>query len=324
MIERKQLFISLVIAALLSSIIFILSNDFGITWDEPIYMRNGDRYVTWVLHPDWKTKDSTFQATTGDIHPPLRKLLGGITHDIVTTRLHVIDNTRGYRISSLLFVLPLILVFSYIAIGQFGYTIGILLPFVLSLMPHVLFLTPLFTLDYAIAALWFLAVVFAMKGMKSYLWLTLSAICVGAAMLTKLHGFLLIIPVCGYYVWKRAYKRCVSFLIIASVIFIIGWPWLWTNTLGNIYEFLRLQISHGMVPEYIFGHAYAAAPWWYTPVMFFVTTPAFVLLFLCIGSLYTIRKGSVWDRVILVNALFPIVFFSLPGVYRYDWIRLQN
>ncbi|MCX6793683.1 MAG: hypothetical protein NTY06_01110, partial [Candidatus Gottesmanbacteria bacterium] len=83
-----------------------------------------------------------------------------------------------------------------------------------------------------------------------------------------------------------------------------------------------IQTSHVSAPVYIFGKIYDFAPWWYTPVMFFTTTPVFTLVFFAIGAYWSIRKGKVWDRAMVLNALYPLVFFSLPGVYRYDWVRL--
>ena len=325
----KRFFTSLFVSAVISCIVFFVLSDFGITWDEPVYINNANVTVSWFKHPVFQEIDKHFYADVTDFHPPLRKLVAGITHEIFTNTLHIIDTTRGYRISSLLFVFPLTFVLAYIAIGQFGYVIGILVPFVFSLLPHVFFLTPLLTLDYAIASLWFMAVMFALKGMKNYLWLILSAVCVGCAMLTKLHGYLLFFPIGVYWVWyyrrsfhKRAVAVLLIFILVSISIYFIGWPWLWTSPVGHLQEYFRLQFDRGNLSSYIFGHIYASAPWWYLPVMFFATTPAFVLIFFFLGSVYSIRKGSSWDRMILLNALFPIVFFSLPGIYRYDWVRL--
>jgi len=317
----KRLIVSIGISLFICLVVFCILSDFGITWDEPVYINNADVTVAWLKHPVFEEIDKHFAADVTDLHPPLRKLAAGITHEILTNRLGVIDTTRGYRISSLLFVFPFILTFTYIAIGQFGYVIGILVPIAFSLLPHMLFFTPLLTLDYATATLWFMAVIFSIKGIKSNIWLILSGICVGLTMLTKLHGFLLFLPIGGYYVWNKRYRQYALLVIVALVIYISGWPWLWTSPVNHIWEYFRLQFVRGNFSAYIFGHTYMPAPWWYLPVMFLVTTPAFVLIFFFLGSIVTIRKGSLWDRIMLGNALFPIVFFSLPGIYRYDWVR---
>jgi len=311
----NKLAVSCIVAGFISIVIFFVSNDFGITWDEPIHIRNADRYISWIRRPVLSAKDATFAADGEDVHPPLRKIIAGFTHELFTNRLNIIDNTRGYRISSLLFVFPFIALLTYVAIGQFGYLVGLLVPLMFSFLPHVLFLTPLVTMDYAICALWFIAVMAGVKGVKNNFWLGVSAICIGLTMLTKLHGFLLFVPVGGYLFWQKRYKKIIILILVACVVYIAGWPWLWTDTISHFQEYVQIQTSHGSVPEYIFGQTYAFAPWWYTPVMFLTTTPAIILILFVIGACTV-------DRIILLNALFPIVFFSLPGVYRYDWVRL--
>lgn len=333
----KRSIISFIIALFVSFIILQAMNDFGITWDEPIYFKGGDAYVSWIQRPIFTDKDKFFQATAADVHPPFRKLLAGITHDVLTTKLQIIDNTRGYRISSLLFIFPFIFVFSYVAIGYLGYTFGMCIPILFSLLPHVFYLTPLVTLDYAVTALWFVAVVTGIKGMKSYRWLTISALCTGFAMLIRLHGFVVLISVGMLWLvffWKKltgkdSFRQKLFFtapmwyvLFLALGVFIAGWPWLWTSTLPHLKEYFFLQTSHPGVPVMIFGHVYTHVAWWYVPIMFFVTTPAFVLSFFLLGSWYILKKGSVMDRIILWFAVFPMLFFMLPLVNRYDWIRL--
>ncbi len=332
----KRLLTSFSVAAIISCIIFLVLNDYGITWDEPIHMRNGDGYVAWLKHPVFSEKDNFFKVTTDDVHPPLRKLLASITHDILTSNLRIVDNTRGYRISAILFVFPFMLLLAYITIGQFGYFVGMLIPFLFSLLPHVLFLTPLVTMDYAISALWFIAVITFIKGMKNYASLTISGICIGCTLLTKLHGFLLFIPIGVYWIWywhrslhgkhlaqvRHAVILLLYCIVLALGVYIVGWPWLWTSPMAHLGEYFRIQFAHGTIPVYIFGHTYAYAPWWYAPVMFLSTTPMFVLGAFFIGAIWALRSKSTWDRIILLNALYPIIFFSLPGVYRYDWVRL--
>lgn len=323
--DKKRLIVSLIVAACISFIIFLVSNDFGIAWDEPVYMQHGDGYVDWLKQPTFAGIDKYFEATTNDVHPPFRKLIAGMTHEGLATSLRIIDNTRGYRISSLVFVIPFITLFTYIAIGRVGYAVGLLVPFMLSLLPHVLYLTPLVTLDYAIMVLWFIAVISGIKGAHHRGWLTVSGICIGLTMLTKLHGYVLFIPIVGFWIWhkRRMPVRRISYLVlVALTVYIIGWPWLWISPVSHLTRYFHLQSTFESVPEFIFGKTYIAAPWWYIAVMFLVTTPAVVLFLFFIGAWWAIRKGGMWDRAMLANALFPIVFFSLPWVYRHDWIRL--
>lgn len=309
--KLARLFVSLCAAVFISLVVFFVSNDYGITWDEPIHFRNGDQYAAWLAQPIFGDKDKFFRVTTEDVHPPFRKLMAGLTHN-----LQILDNTRGYRISALLFVFPFITLFTYVAIGQFGFTIGILVPLMFSFLPHVLYLTPLVTMDYAIAALWFIAVITAVKGMKNYFWLTVSGIATGLTLLTKLHGYLLFVPL--FVIWIMYSKQLarLAYLVgIAIATYVAGWPWLWTEPFAHLREYFQIQTAHGSVPVLLLGSIYEFAPWWYTPLMFLATTPALILVLSFIGALRA-------DKLLLFNALYPIVFFSLPGVYRYDWVRL--
>jgi len=185
----KRFFTSLFVSAVIScNCIFLYLVILALRGMNLCISNNANVTVSWFKHPYFKKLINIFYADVTDFHPPLRKLVAGITHEIFTNTLHIIDTTRA--IAYLLFYLyfPSRLFLRILQSGQFGYVIGILVPFVFSLLPMYFFLTPLLTLDYAIASLWFMAVMFALKGMKNYLWLILSAVCVGCAMLTKLHG----------------------------------------------------------------------------------------------------------------------------------------
>lgn len=336
--HKKRLFISFIFSIVVSGIIFYTLNDFGITWDEPIHFSNAGKYIKWLKNPTIQSIGDTFRVVDDeDVHPPLRKLIAGITHEILTTELHVIDNTRGYRISALFFIIPFILLFTYVSINQFGFFIGILVAFMYSFLPHVLFLTSLVTMDYAVAALWFMSVICAMKGMKNRVWLTISAVLVGLTLLTKLHGFLLFGPIIVYWMFyyqkvlfgKTTFrlrlpilKTLIYFIFTSFAVYVVFWPWLWTSPIMKIKEYFLIQFAHQGIPVYIFDKIYQNAPWWYTPVMFLTTTPVFVLLLFFVGLIFVIRKGTSWDRCMLFNALYPMAFFSLPGVYRYDGVRL--
>lgn len=329
----KRLYVSLIIAAIVSCVVMFVSSDFGITWDEPMHFHNGDSYLAWVKHPVWERKDLVFAVNAhNDVHPPLRKFLAGLTHDIYTNILRVLDNTRGYRISAIPFVFFLIALLTYISIGWFGYWIGILVPLVFSCIPSVLFLSVLVTMDYAVCALWFCAIMTFVKGVRGGKWLYISAILCGLTLLTKFHGFLLFVPVLFWWfiVYRRQLKKnfftpCIllfNYICVAFCVVFLFWPWLWTDTINKIQMFFSVQLAHGSVPVWFFNKIYDHAPWYYAPVWFLVVTPVFVLIFFFLGSILSLRSKNLLFIFILFNAFYPIVFFSLPGVYRYDGVRL--
>lgn len=332
----KKSIVAFLTSLVISFIICIVLNDFGITWDEPIHFGNADQYIAWLKKPDWGSKEAFFKPTTSDVHPPFRKLVAGITHEALTNRLHIIDNTRGYRISSLLFVLPFVFVFTYVAIGFVGYVLGVLAACIISFLPHVLFLTPLVTMDYSIMVLWFFAVIFGVKAVRSWRFQILCGICIGLTMLTKLHGFLLFLPIGIYWaytnrlqfkkrLWKKIFRLALPLVVIvvtAFFVYFLGWPWLWSQPVHHLQEYFQIQLQHDSVPVYIFGTIYDRVPWWYVPVMFVATTPLFVLIFFISGCWSAVKRGSDTAKLYFVNAILPMALFMLPFMYRYDWVRL--
>jgi len=103
--DWKRIFVSCIIASCIAYIILQALNDFGITWDEPIYFRSADRNVSWFREPTIADKDKFFKASTDDVHPPLRKLVAGITHEILTTQLKIVDNLKNINSSSYISIL---------------------------------------------------------------------------------------------------------------------------------------------------------------------------------------------------------------------------
>jgi hypothetical protein len=337
----SQQFVHHVIACVLTicavGMTFLTLNDYGIVWDEPYYFSQAESYTRWILHPELKKKDSVFEVKSDfDIHPPFRKMVGGLTKYVFTDTLKKLDNTRGYRISGLLFVIPFIYVFSLTALEIGGVFAGILGTILFLFLPHMVFLAPLLTLDYAVAALWFLCLVTLRWGMKRALWLVVSAALLGLTLLTKLHGVFLFIPVFSYLFFhyktsidqqrqtstRRYVFIALLFLVVPLVVYIAGWPWLWTNPAQKILEYLAVQRRYTGVPVYILGHIYTLAPWFYTLLTFLVSTPLYILVLSLYGSARIWKTASSVGRWAVGNALFGLVLFTLPLVPKYDGVRL--
>lgn len=329
--------ISFFVATLLCVITFATFRDYGVVWDEPVYFANGVKTWSWIIHPRLVNKDAFFAPVEGfDIHPPFRKLLSGMTHDVFTKYLGVTDMTTSYRLSSLFFIFPLMFVFAALAISWFGVGIGVLISVMFFFLPSIFFLAHVVTLDWAIMAFWFFAVMALAQSKKNNIWLWISAFSIAGSLLTKFHGVILYIPIMatwfsmyreqimGRQTNKRqhAWKVFAILIAVPLVLYILFWPWLWTSPLSKFLQYLHMQFSHGNVPVYFLGKEYKDAPWYYAPFITLVTTPVFILFTAFVGAVVAIRSQLFRHRFILLNALFPLIFFSLPGVPRYDGVRL--
>ncbi|MBW1800870.1 MAG: hypothetical protein JRJ85_09075, partial [Deltaproteobacteria bacterium] len=88
-------------------------------------------------------------------------------------------------------------------------------------------------------------------------------------------------------------------------------------------DYFSFYMQHFEVPVYYFGTQYGISPWHYPLVLIFVTVPL-VILIPCIIGIFTIGtpKNRPTHWYVLSNAMLPILLASLPGMPKYDGVRL--
>lgn len=322
--------LSVLFALLVASVTLVTLKDYGIVWDEPIYFRNGDASWEWFLKPKPEKIPEVFglQAEI-DFHPPLRKWLAGATRYIATNRLKLIDNTRGYRISGLLFVVPLAFGYFFLSTALFGYTAGALSALLVLFHPAIFAMSHLVTLDYAVIALYFGIGALLLSGFRRTLRAGIAGFLAGISLDVKIHG-LLFLGVAGF-IWmadifrtgfsNRIFKSGVLFVLVAFSVAYIGWPLLWFDPISRYRQYLGMQFGHPGAQSLFFGYVGSFPPWWYVPFMISAITPVFFLALAVCGGVFAWR-GRSEERRILVFALLPLLFFSLPFVQNYDNGRL--
>jgi len=334
-INAIALTVALVITLVTAGISFITLNDYGIVWDEPIYFANGDKHWDWYKAP----RISNIQGFFGidqqaDVHPPLRKLLAGMTHDFLTNTFHMVNNTRGYRISGLLFLVPFVSFYTYYVVSRFGLVAGIITSSLMFFHPAVFALANLVTLDYAVMTVWF--------GIGAILLSAITparaaavGILLGISLLIKAHGLVFALAVGVWWIIGLILKRFklkayhpISFrylLLIFAVgitILIAGWPLLWSDPVDEYINYLQIQNRHPGVYSQFFGTVSKSPPFWYAPFMIFATMPVGSATLILLGLITAIsaKKPAVYSLIYF--SFFPIIFFMLPGVFRYDMVRL--
>lgn len=138
-----------------------------------------------------------------------------------------------------------------------------------------------------------------------------------------------------YPAW-RAWARLAPMLVIPPLVFFGGWPVLWQDTFRRVVEYLAFHLKHAALPVYYLGTVYANAPWHYPLVMLLLTVPLPILLAMLAGlPALLVQPGTAGARTRLVQgplgrahllialaALQPVVVACLPGVPRYDGLRL--
>jgi 4-amino-4-deoxy-L-arabinose transferase-like glycosyltransferase len=299
--------------------------DYGLGWDEPLYYKAGDSYIQWfpVFFQNIVTgsiDDSLSEINTYWLpnaqHPPLVKVITGLTHSLF----------GSYRLSELLWMLLLLGGIYYIAWKEWGAAAGWFALLATALSPRLFADAHIVELDLPLSVLWVFTLYAYYRGIDNWKWSLGTGFLFGLGLLTKITGIFILIPL---VIWgqclfpKKQTRNILSMLGIGIPVFFIGWPWLWISGPSKLIEFYRIFLTFkSPLQTYYFGQSYSSTPWHYPWIMTLLTIPFPILIF----SGWGIYKG--FDQkskplmiLIIINILFFLLLFSMPGTLVIDGIR---
>lgn len=151
----------------------------------------------------------------------------------------------------------------------------------------------------------------------------------GLALLTKIQGALLFVPLSAWMIWQlgpRALTRWPLWASMGVATFFVGWPWLWLDPLGNLRLYLGTAVDRLALHTFYFGRVWndVDTPWHYPWLMTLATVPLGFLLLAGWGIVARARdaRRDPWVSLPLVALAFWLLVFSWPGVPVYDGVRL--
>jgi len=324
----------------------------GLTIDESFNVEQGVRLVVGLRA--WFAGEVSLREIFGDIrdnpnsqigvynpdHPPLGRLWLGVWHHLTATIVpssqhagHHPFITACARVGSAAAFALTVFLCGWITARWYGRDAGILAAVSLVLMPRVFGHAHLAALETCIGLAYFVAVIAVARwwGEKppSWGWAALCGVALGCAMLTKIQGALIPIPVTIWALWHwrlRAIKPLAIWGLVGLAVFFLLWPWLWFDPFHRFLEYAGRTTDRIVLYVWYFGHRYADrdVPWHYPAVLFLTTVPlglqALGFLGLFKGPLPPWRDRQA--QLVLGAMLFPLLLFSLPHVAVYDGARL--
>jgi 4-amino-4-deoxy-L-arabinose transferase-like glycosyltransferase len=340
--QKRRLWGTSMLACLLGlaacGIIVAGINYHGVTYDEPIYAGFGARAARWTLDLIPAMFNGTFlqhlSATeinqswfaTIDMQPPMVQVLSGLSSILFGGFLGGMVAPRFP--TALFFGLAVGLVF-WLTDKVFDRKAAFFAAIGLIFLPRFSGDAHLTTLDVPVSALILAtaAAFFAASQRNSWKLAIMSGILLGLALLTKLNaGFLVIILAIWLIVFNRKMlpKAAAAFLVIAPIIFFLGWPWLWHDTFGHLREYLSFHMQHYPVNVYYLGQLYQYAPWHYPFVMLAITTPAILLLLMLlgIGDGARRRPAEAGRWLLIFGAVGFLLPSAMPFAPKYNGVRL--
>lgn len=171
---------------------------------------------------------------------------------------------------------------------------------------------------------------------------SLTGVLLGLALLTKIQGVLLPIPIIlwSLVMWRQ--RAIVPLLIwggTGCLVFFLGWPWLWLDPVNHLRQYVSGATDRASLAVWLKGVNYTdqTVPWNYSLDYFWWTVPIKLQLIGLLGGLakplqplppghirHPLLDGRMTARepLLLAASLWPVWFFTLPGVPVYDCERL--
>ena len=344
----------------------------GLTYDEPVYVAVAARNSGWFRHlaESWRQgrlrepfsaavldrywhNEGPTQAHR-DMHPPVVKLLSGLTQGLGAAYL---GGWAAMRLPAML-LLALTGALLYRLLAAVGSRpAGLFAALALLTMPRVFGHAHLLTLDVPVAAMVFLATALFWKAVttSSWGWTVAYGIGFGLALGTKMNALFLPLPLSAWLLWRQwrsresggtsppdararpsrpglalAGKAALGTFLIAPLVFWGTWPWLWYDPVAHLRDYWTYHFRHYAVSVTYFGRLYAYAPWHYPLVMTLLTTPTALLALVgwWIGSRDWRGRAAGSERrseigvLLALSAVGHLLPFMLPGTPKYNGIRL--
>jgi 4-amino-4-deoxy-L-arabinose transferase-like glycosyltransferase len=266
----------------------------GVTWDEPIYSQAAENAAHWfgtLLRggPAAAFAQTAFGMGWGLVneHPPLVRMLNGLGW--VLTR-GMLPPPTTHRVGSMALAAFTVGVLAAATVRRTGVAAGLFAAAAVVTMPRVFFHAHLGALDFAHAATWFLATLAFYHAASSRRWWAplLAGLGLGLALLTKIDAVLLV-PYWG--LWLLFYRRrnvrawlvYLFSLPVALVVLVAGWPWIWTNPVAGLVDWVKFFRVHFEIRQWYAGRLYVKTPWYLAPVMVGITTPVVLLILAFVG-----------------------------------------
>lgn len=329
----------------------------GVTLDETFNVQMGVFLVDlapaeygWSILNPFNLMDA-FEAAYNDDHPPLGRLWLGAFHRLVQSSAPPDGfEDAPFVTASARFGSAVAFSLTTICIGiftgrRFGPFAGTAAAASLVLMPRLFGHAHLAALETVTNLMWTLAIlgtasVWTRADNPGDRGAIVTGVLIGVALLTKMQAILLppLITVWALWHWRgRAIRPLTIAMIVGFVVFVAGWPSLWSDLPGKLAEYFGRATERATLNVWYLGEKLAdrETPWHYPIVMFATTVPALVLLAGTFGTFRAVvasnsMSGNAPVRLIhnpvitLVcgSVIAPLVLFSLPFVAAYDGARL--
>jgi hypothetical protein len=338
--RRANVLVAVALGLFTFGLLLGTANDYGLTYDEPIYASNTLLVQEWlsesvwrVMHGDlaWPVRRATLDRywRGKDLKPGTLKLVGAITDTLIGPAIGGLARSRA---GAILFPSVLLGCMYAFCAPRWGRAAALFGALSLLFMPHFFAQAHLFAMDVPVAALWTLTLLALVRLSETgrWRWAALAGVVFGLALGTKPNAFFIPIAFFIWALWMRRDilgKAAVALLAIGPVVFLLTWPWLWQAPVSRFMEYVRYYMIYQPIATTYFGvdYRHQYAPWHYPLVMLGITTPPLTLAVCLLGTLIAARRVPRGDKtaaLLLISLGVTILFACLPSTPKHHGIRL--
>ncbi len=314
--------IAILVSVLVFAILWLTSPDTGLTWDEPDYIVASESYTRWFQqafnHPEiaFKEKMITNAWQVNHEHPPLDKVWSGALWYLTK---NFTDDLTAHRMGNMLLSAALAgLLYLWIRDG-FGRAAGLAAVAALFSMPRFFFHAHLAALDVPTAFSIFITTFVFWKTLdrRHWAWGLLLGLVWGLALATKINAIFIPLILGAWVILFRRQFRLILRLFIMAVsalpVYILVWPWLYTDTLEKLKTYLGFMTKdHTLIGQYYLGDFFMPPPWHFTFVMLLAVLPLGLTLLYLAG----IIRSAKWKQdhglgmLFFLAAFIPVLAFA--------------
>lgn len=280
----------------------------GIARDEVVYMGAGTKYADWwlggiTLDREGITKSWGGKGATDNNreHPPLMKTLFGLSEKLAHDKLGITGELVGYRFPNALAAGLLVALVFLMTSAIWGLSAAVIASLLTLCLPRALFHAGLACFDAPMVTMWF-AVVYAYWGALKRRWVTpVVGVALGLAFLTKHNAILIpfaLVPHLAFVTWRsKRWRQLLGIPVVALVAFVVFvalWPWMWFDTFTHIKEWMAFHFTHVHYNFEYLGQNWNAPrfPWHVALVTTLFTVPTVTLGAAAFGVVAWIRDRA--------------------------------
>ena len=339
--QHRHLLTGLALGLLALAAIVATLGDVGLTWDEPLYIKAARGYMSWLgllrRDPASALSDSLIvrwwvQDPTLELHPPLGKLLSGLTWALFR---NTVGDISAHRLANAgLFSLLVAMVYWMVG-SAYDTPSGVFAALALLLMPRMFFHGHLSNIDTTVAITWFVAVylfwLFQIRGRRptpasaasptaggpatesTILSAILIGVAFGFALATKMNA--VVLPII-WLAWLLAIDRNIRSLfrlalvgIVGTATFVAVWPWLYHDTVNRLLYYFLMASRFKDRPQFYLEQTLPHVPWHYPLVITLAVVPLATIALGVLGVVRILRTKPA-DRtgwLFILNAALPLL-----------------